>query len=123
MTKIETVETNARKTKSAASAGTGLPPPVDVGEAMAANRAVMDEVVAANHEINAFVGERLRADADAFASLCRCRDWSEAMGVQIEFVSRMAEDYFAETGRLMDRAARMLENGPLRGGRVTEKKK
>lgn len=121
MTKIETTDTVAKNTKAAVGAAAGLPP-ADIGEAVAANRAMMDEVVAANHEINAFVGKRLRADAETFTRLCQCRDWTEAMAVQIEFMSRFAEDYFEETDRLMDRAARMLENGPLRGGGATKKK-
>ena len=127
MNKTVEVETGAKKAKKTSAAAAGLPPfagvvpPADVGDALAANRAMMDEMVATNHEINTFVGKRMRADVDAFARLCRCRDWPEAMGVQTDFMSKLTEDYFVEASKLMERAVRMMESGPIRSGRAKKK--
>lgn len=127
MNKTVEVETGAKKAKKTSAVATGFPTlagaasPADIGDALVANRAMMDEMVATNHEINAFVGKRMRSDVDAFARLCRCRDWPEAMGVQIDFMSKLTEDYFAEASKLMERAVRMMESGPIRSGRVKKK--
>ncbi len=126
MTKSKTPNAGAGKAAGAAALFPplhGLATPADVGEAMAANRAVMDEFVAVNHDIGAFVGKRMRADAETFARLCHCRDWPEAVGVQVEFMSRLAEDYFSEMGRLMERTARMMESAPIRGAEAKKKVK
>lgn len=125
MTKTANIKTGADK---APGAGTGFPSlaglaPPEIGDALDANKAMMEEITAANHEIIAFVGKRLRADTEAFARLCRCRDLPEAMGVQVEFMSHMAEDYFTEMGRMMERAARVMEQGPVRGAEAKNKKK
>lgn len=125
MPKTANIKTGANK---APGAGTGFQAlagfaPPEIGDALDANNAMMEEITAANQEIVAFVGKRLRADTEAFARFCRCHDLPEAMGVQVEFMSRMAEDYFAEMGRLMERAARMLEQGPIRGAAANKAKK
>lgn len=127
MTKTVEADAAAAKTRKTSDAAPGFPAlggfaPQDVGDAMAANRKMMEAMVAANQEIVAFVGKRARADVEAFARLCQCRDWTEMVGVQVDFMSRLAEDYFAETGKMMERAAQMMEQGPIRGAEAKKAK-
>lgn len=128
MNKTVETETGAQKANKAAGAGAALLPagefkPADIGEMLAANRAVVDEMVAMNHDIGAFVSKRMRADIDAMTRLSRCKDWPQVMEVQIDFMSALADDYFSEAGRLMERAARMMEQGPIRSQRKSRRKK
>lgn len=119
MNKTAKTGTGTKKTTKTSGADAGLPflgefAPADISEMLAANRAVVDEMVAMNHQIGAFVSKRMQADIDAMTRLSQCKDWPQMMGVQVEFMSTLAEDYFAEANRVMERATRMIENGPSR---------
>jgi hypothetical protein len=96
--------------------------PAVVNDLIAANTAVVEEFMAMNRAIGDFVGRRLRADMDIVSRLSGCRDWQQVLSVQTEFMGKLAEDYFAETSKLMEWAARMMETGPMRAGLKAEKK-
>ena len=96
--------------------------PADVNDMIAANNAVVEEFMTMSREIGEFVSRRMRADMDIVSRLSGCRDWQQVMNVQTEFMGRLAEDYLAEAGKLMERSARMMEKGPMRTGPKAEKK-
>jgi len=126
MNKTVAAETGAKKATKTSGAAAGLLPlgefsPADIRKMWAANRAVVDEMVAVNHEIGGFVSRRMRADIDAVTQFSQCKDWPQVMEVQVDFISNLAEDYFAEASKLMERAARMLEQGPTRAGAAKKK--
>jgi hypothetical protein len=95
--------------------------PADVNDLLAANRNVVDEMMKMNKEIGEFVSKRMSADVEAMTRLTRCRDWPQVLEIQVEFMTKLANDYFAEANRLMERAAKMAASGTAPAGRKAKK--
>lgn len=58
-------------------------------------------------ELLAFVDKRLRHDIETGRSLMECNgNWSEAVRIQNDYFMAATEDYFKETQRIMDLAAK-----------------
>ncbi len=61
-----------------------------------------------------FAHERFTKELDATVQLARCTNPNEALALQAEFASKMAEDYFAEGKKmveLMGEMAREISSG------------
>jgi hypothetical protein len=67
----------------------------------------MEGAVEFNTEVMNFVGSRLRHDAEFAERLARCDNWNDASKVQQAWVKQATEEYAAETGKLVDVAARV----------------
>jgi hypothetical protein len=74
-------------------------------------RAWVSQATRMQDEALRFAQERFTKDLEAAVQLSRCKDPTEAIALQTEFVSKLAADYFAEGQRiveLMDEMAKEL---------------
>lgn len=107
----------ARETRTAAE----IVPQFNVGEfldangenlkaLMRANEAILEGLGALGREMLAFGSTRLRADLATSESLMCCKDASEALQVQMDFVRKASEEYYSEANKLMELANKMAKD-------------
>lgn len=82
--------------------------PADIERLFETNRALMQNVLDINRGLFDFVDSRLKADVSTFDDLCKCKDWQDVGKVQSRFMSGLTQQYFDQTMKLMDAAAKML---------------
>jgi hypothetical protein len=95
------------------SGGSGLPAfpgfnPADFERLFEINRNMMQNVLEINRGLFEFVDARFKADVATFDELCKCKDWQEASKVQTRFMSNLTQQYFDQTTKLMEAAAKIL---------------
>lgn len=101
---MKKTESSAAKTASADSAG-------DLNTQLTANWSEMMErssqacakiFGAVHEEMVGFTGKRLQADLDLMRDFYRCRNWTEMLELQQNWLKRTMESYADENTRLMD---------------------
>jgi hypothetical protein len=60
------------------------------------------------HELGRFISHRLAKDSDSLRQTATCRDWTEALNVQAEWVKETMRDYSSEISKLADLYARAI---------------
>ncbi len=104
---------NPPTSETGKSSGSGLPTfpgfnPADFERLFAVNRSMMQNVLEINRGLFEFVDARFKADVATFDELCKCKDWQEASKVQTRFMSNLTQQYFDQTTKLMEAAAKIL---------------
>ena len=72
-----------------------------------ASEACLNTWRAWHEEASRFAARRLERDAELARRLLSCRDWSEALMLQQEWVATAAQDYVDQTRRLTEIAGRL----------------
>lgn len=62
-----------------------------------------------NGELKGFVNARLDRDVELSRALCRCANWSDAIGLQQDWAQQATREYLAEAGRITDLASRVVK--------------
>jgi hypothetical protein len=70
-------------------------------------RAYVSGLAAMNAELMGFINTRLNHDAEFNAALAKCNNWTQAAGMQQEWLQQAAREYIAESGRLMEVATKV----------------
>jgi hypothetical protein len=70
-------------------------------------RAYVSGFTSMNAELMGFVNTRLNHDVELNASLAKCNNWTQAVGMQQEWLQQATQEYVAESGRLMEVATKV----------------
>jgi hypothetical protein len=84
-----------------------------------AYRAWLDQANKVNDEAFRFAHDRLAKVLEAAAHLVRCSEPNEAFTLQIEFASKMAEDYLAEGQKMLELVSQLAKETRLEPGQNT----
>ena len=100
--------------------GTSLPSfpgvnPADIERVFEVNRAMMQNMLDINRAMFDFMDSRFKSDVAVFDELCKCKDWQEASKVQTRFMSNLTQQYFDQTTKLMEAAAKLLSSQRVAG--------
>ncbi len=100
--------------------GTSLPnfpgfDPAGFERLLEINRSMMQNVLEINRGLFDFVDARFKSDVAVFDELCKCKDWQEASKVQTRFMSNLTQQYFDQSTKLMEAAAKLLDSQRLAG--------
>jgi hypothetical protein len=68
---------------------------------MKSSQACLDGMSRVGGEVAGFVNDRLQRDVDFGQSLARCGTWAEAASLQQDWARRAVQDYFSESGKLL----------------------
>ena len=93
--------------------GTSLPSfpgvnPADLERMFEVNRSMMQNILDINRGLFEVLDARFKEDIATFDELCKCKDWQEASKVQTRFMSGLTQQYFDQSVKLMEAAAKML---------------
>lgn len=82
-----------------------------------AGAAMLDGLTCLGREMTAFVSERMRHDIEAQQALMRCRNAEELRAVQARFLRVAADQYGAETTRLVKLGGEVMARSLERAAR------
>jgi hypothetical protein len=80
-----------------------------LASAMVVPKKLIEAHLDAGAELLAFMGRRMKAQADLWSSLGHCSDLSEATNMQKSFIEKVTKDYTEEATQLSDIARKNLE--------------
>jgi hypothetical protein len=80
-----------------------------IASAITMPKKLMETQLDVGAELLAFMGRRMKAQADLWSSLGHCSDLSEATNMQKCFIEKVTKDYTEEATQLSDIARKNLE--------------
>ena len=76
-----------------------------------ASRAYLQQLTSLNEELAKFTSRRMKEQSDARQSLANCKDWSDALHAQQDFIQDSSKEYLDEAARLF----KMMSQATLAG--------
>ena len=86
-----------------------------------ASQNYMQRVAALNEEILGFAAQRMQKNSEAGESLMKCKDLSDALRIQQEWLRTMTEQYMQEASRIVEMTTKAAMAGftPVAEGSAT----
>ena len=81
----------------------GLAPLTWMGTAM------LEAMSAMGSEVTQFIADRIKEDVKTQHQILHCKDMTELRRIQSDFVQKALEQYTAETGRLVQMSAELMD--------------
>jgi hypothetical protein len=74
------------------------------------SQAIATALVAWNSEVSSFVGQRISRDGETIGQMVQCQSWSEALDIEMQWLRNAADDYGAETSKLLELNTKLVGN-------------